>query len=46
MGKKACLYILLGAYPRLASLVDVLVFLSCDFHVSNQATFPKPISFV
>lgn len=43
MGKETSLYILLGTYSRLASLVDVLVFLSCDFHVSNQTT---PMSYL
>lgn len=46
MGEEACLYILLGTYPRLTSPVDVLVFLSCDFHVSNLATPLKHISFM
>ena len=35
MGKKACVHILLGTYPGLASLVHVSVFLPCDFHVSD-----------
>lgn len=35
MGKKACVHILLGTYPGLASLVYVPVFLPCDFHVSD-----------
>lgn len=35
MGKESCLHLLLGTDTRPATLVDVSVLLSCDFHVSN-----------
>lgn len=38
MGKEGCIHILLGAYPRLAPLDIVHVFLSCDFCVSNLSS--------
>ena len=42
MGKKGCLYLLLGAHPGLASLVYVFMLLSCDFHVSKLFFFLVP----
>lgn len=39
MGKKGCLYILPGTDSGLIALVYVLVFLPCDFHVSNITSF-------
>ena len=39
MGKKGRLYILFGTDSGLTALVYVLVFLPCDFHVSEYVKF-------